>query len=74
MVNEASGLVEERIAAASDIDRALRLGMNHERGPFGQLETDGVAAVYASLWSMTELTGDPRYRPAQLLRRQAARH
>jgi 3-hydroxybutyryl-CoA dehydrogenase len=73
MVNEASGLVEERIAAAPDIDRALRLGMNHPRGPFGQLDADGVAAVYASLWSMTELTGDPRYRPAQLLRRQAAR-
>jgi 3-hydroxybutyryl-CoA dehydrogenase len=73
MVNEASALVEERIAVAADIDRALRLGMNHERGPFGQLEADGVAAVYASLRSMTELTGDPRYRPAQLLRRQAAR-
>jgi 3-hydroxybutyryl-CoA dehydrogenase len=74
MVNEASALVEERIAVAADIDRALRLGMNHERGPFGQLEADGVATVYASLVSMTELTGDPRYRPAQLLRRQAARH
>ncbi len=73
MVNEASALVEERIAVASDIDLALQLGMNHPRGPFGQLEGDGVAAVYASLCSMTELTGDPRYRPAQLLRRQAAR-
>jgi 3-hydroxybutyryl-CoA dehydrogenase len=73
MVNEASALVEERIAVPADIDLALRLGMNHPRGPFGQLEADGVAAVYASLVSMTELTGDPRYRPAQLLRRQAAR-
>ena len=73
MVNEASALVEERIAAAPDIDLALQLGMNHERGPFGQLQADGVAAVYASLASMAELTGDPRYRPAQLLRRQAAR-
>jgi 3-hydroxybutyryl-CoA dehydrogenase len=74
MANEASMLVEERIAVAPDIDRALQLGMNHPRGPFGQLEADGVAAVYASLVSMAELTGDPRYRPAQLLRRQAARH
>jgi len=73
MVNEASALVEERLAVAADIDLALRLGMNHPRGPFGQLEADGVAAVYASLVSMSELTGDPRYRPAQLLRRQAAR-
>jgi 3-hydroxybutyryl-CoA dehydrogenase len=74
MVNEASALVEERTAVAADIDLALQLGMNHPRGPFGQLEADGVAAVCASLFSMTELTGDPRYRPAQLLRRQAARH
>jgi len=73
MANEASALVEERIAIAPDIDLALQLGMNHARGPFGQLEADGVAAVYASLRSMSELTGDPRYRPAQLLRRQAAR-
>jgi 3-hydroxybutyryl-CoA dehydrogenase len=73
MVNEASALVEERVAVPADIDLALRLGMNHPRGPFGQLEADGVAAVYASLVSMSGLTGDPRYRPAQLLRRQAAR-
>jgi 3-hydroxybutyryl-CoA dehydrogenase len=73
MVNEASALVEEHIAVPADIDLAMRLGMNHPRGPLGQLEADGVAAVYASLVSMTELTGDPRYRPAQLLRRQAAR-
>jgi len=73
MVNEASTLVEERIAIAPDIDLALQLGMNHPRGPFGQLDADGVAAVYVSLVSMSELTGDPRYRPAQLLRRQAAR-
>jgi 3-hydroxybutyryl-CoA dehydrogenase len=72
MVNEASTLVEEGIAAAPDIDTALRLGMNHPRGPFDQLELDGVRRVYGSLRSMAELVGDPRYRPSQLLRRQAA--
>jgi 3-hydroxybutyryl-CoA dehydrogenase len=72
MVNEASTLVEEGIAAAPDIDTALQLGMNHPRGPFDQLELDGVRQVYGSLRSMAELVGDPRYRPSQLLRRQAA--
>jgi 3-hydroxybutyryl-CoA dehydrogenase len=72
MINEANTLVEERIATRDDIDVALRLGMNHPRGPFEQLEVDGVETVYESLRSMAELTGDPRYRPAQLLRRQAA--
>jgi 3-hydroxybutyryl-CoA dehydrogenase len=72
MINEASTLVEEGIAAAQDIDTALRLGMNHPRGPFEQLELEGVGRVYGSLRSMAELVGDPRYRPSQLLRRQAA--
>jgi 3-hydroxybutyryl-CoA dehydrogenase len=31
-----------------------------------------VRQVYGSLRSMAELVGDPRYRPSQLLRRQAA--
>jgi 3-hydroxybutyryl-CoA dehydrogenase len=72
MVNEASLLVEEGLAAAGDIDTALRLGMNHPRGPFEQCAVDGVAAVHAGLRSLAELTGDPRYRSTQLLRRQAA--
>ena len=50
---------------------ALTLGMNHPRGPFELLESVGAAEVYTSLRSMAELIGDPRYRPAQLLRRQS---
>jgi len=51
---------------------ALRLAMNHPFGPFEYLARCGAANVYAGLRSMTDLIGDPRYRPAQLLRRQAA--
>lgn len=72
LVNEASTLVEERIADQADVDTALTLGMNHARGPFEQLAADGADVVRDSLRSMAERTGDPRYRPAQLLVRQAA--
>jgi 3-hydroxybutyryl-CoA dehydrogenase len=72
MVNEASTLVEEGTTTPGDVDIALTLGMNHPRGPFEQLDIDSVRTVYASLRSLAELTGDPRYRPSQLLRRQAA--
>ena len=72
MVNEAVTVVEEGTATPGDVDVALVLGMNHPRGPFETLELAGAPAVYTSLRSMVELTGDPRYRPAQLLRRQAA--
>lgn len=72
MINEASALVQEGLAEPSDVDTALRLGMNHPRGPFEQLETDSPAAVCTSLRSMATVSGDPRYRPTALLRRQAA--
>lgn len=72
MVNEATAVVEEGTATREDVDTALKLAMNHPRGPFELQEDAGTAAVLAGLWSLTRTTGDPRYRPAQLLRRQAA--
>jgi 3-hydroxybutyryl-CoA dehydrogenase len=72
MVNEAATLVEEGTAGRDDIDTALRLGMNHPRGPFDQLRLDGAVAVLSSLRSMATASGDPRYRPTQLLCREAA--
>jgi 3-hydroxybutyryl-CoA dehydrogenase len=72
MVNEAAAVVEEGTSTPQDVDTALQLGMNHPRGPFEQLRRVGAVEIYESLRSMAELTGDPRYRPAQLLRRQAA--
>jgi 3-hydroxybutyryl-CoA dehydrogenase len=72
MANEALTLVEEGTAAAADVDLALRLGMNHPVGPLEYLAQAGPADVLTSLRSMLAEFGDPRYRPAQLLVRQAA--
>ncbi|MEU8337357.1 3-hydroxyacyl-CoA dehydrogenase NAD-binding domain-containing protein [Micromonospora tulbaghiae] len=71
LVNEAATVVEEGTATADDVDVALRLAMNHPRGPFETLRSAGAATVYEALRSMADAFGDPRYRPAQLLRRQA---
>ncbi|MGY4911162.1 3-hydroxyacyl-CoA dehydrogenase NAD-binding domain-containing protein [Micromonospora aurantiaca (nom. illeg.)] len=71
LVNEAATVVEEGTATAGDVDVALRLAMNHPRGPFETLRSAGAATVYEALRSMADAFGDPRYRPAQLLRRQA---
>ncbi|MBO4138616.1 NADPH nitroreductase [Micromonospora tulbaghiae] len=71
LVNEAAAVVEEGTATADDVDAALRLAMNHPRGPFETLRSAGAATVYEALRSMADAFGDPRYRPAQLLRRQA---
>ena len=71
LVNEAATVVEEGTATADDVDVALRLAMNHPRGPFETLRAAGAGTVYEALRSMADAFGDPRYRPAQLLRRQA---
>jgi 3-hydroxybutyryl-CoA dehydrogenase len=72
MANEALTLVEEGTATAEDVDLALRLGMNHPSGPLEYLSRTGPAEVLAGLRGMATHFGDPRYRPAQLLVRQAA--
>ncbi|GAB3434790.1 3-hydroxyacyl-CoA dehydrogenase family protein [Actinophytocola sediminis] len=72
MVNEALTLVEEGTAAAADVDLALRLGMNHPVGPLAYLDRTGPDEVLAGLRALLDGFGDPRYRPAQLLVRQAA--
>jgi 3-hydroxybutyryl-CoA dehydrogenase len=72
MANEALTLVEEGTAAATDVDLALRLGMNHPVGPLEYLSEAGPADVLTGLRGMLAEFGDPRYRPAQLLVRQAA--
>jgi hypothetical protein len=46
--------------------------MNHPIGPFEHLAAAGVENVVAGLRSMQARTGDPRYRPTQLLCRRAA--
>jgi 3-hydroxybutyryl-CoA dehydrogenase len=73
LVNEAVGLVEEGIAERAAIDVALRLGMNHPIGPLELLDELGALVVRATLRSLQEGFGDPRYRPALLLARWAAR-
>lgn len=71
IINEAMVLVEEGIATPDDIDIALKLAMNHERGPFEMLADIGSDRVYGGLTSMSAVTGDPRYRASQHLRRMA---
>jgi 3-hydroxybutyryl-CoA dehydrogenase len=70
LANEAFTVVEEGTASRGDVDIALRLAMNHPLGPFELVEQAGTDVVLSGLVSMLEATGDPRYRPAQLLRRQ----
>ena len=71
LVNEASFAAGEGVAAPGDIDAAMRLGLNHPRGPFEWQRELGTANVLATLAALHERTGDERYEPAPRLTGEA---
>jgi 3-hydroxybutyryl-CoA dehydrogenase len=67
LINEACFAVEEGVAGRDDIDTAMRLGLNHPRGPFEWLERIGPDRVLATLNSLAEQHDPARYRASTLL-------
>ncbi len=68
MVNEGAFALQEGLASPADIDQAMRLGMNYGLGPLEYGDRLGLDVVLATLDHLQAETGDPRYRPATLLR------
>jgi 3-hydroxybutyryl-CoA dehydrogenase len=68
LVNEAHFAVGDGMASAADVDTAVRLGLNHPRGPFEWCEAIGARRVVAILDALQIELGEERYRVAPLLR------
>ncbi len=68
MANEAAFALQEGLASAEDIDMAMRLGMNYGLGPLEYADRMGLDVLLATMEYLQAETGDPRYRPALLLR------
>jgi 3-hydroxybutyryl-CoA dehydrogenase len=72
LVNEASFAVEEEVAEPDDVDTAMKLGLNHPRGPFEWREELTAGRVVATLDTLAERSGSERaparYRVAGSLR------
>ena len=64
--NEAFRMLEEGVASAADIDKALKLGLNHPMGPFEMVDLVGLDARLNNLRSLHSELGD-LYRPSPLL-------
>jgi 3-hydroxybutyryl-CoA dehydrogenase len=64
--NEAFRMLEEGVASAPDIDKALKLGLNHPMGPFELVDLVGLDTRLSILRFLSEALGD-RFRPAPLL-------
>ena len=57
LVNEACFAADEGVAAPDDIDAAMRLGLNHPRGPFEWLGELGAERVLATLDALGDELG-----------------
>jgi 3-hydroxybutyryl-CoA dehydrogenase len=64
--NEAFRMLEEGVASARDIDKALKLGLNHPMGPFELVDLVGLDTRLAILEFLYRSLGE-RYRPSNLL-------
>ena len=64
--NEAFYMLQEGIASAPDIDKALKLGLNHPMGPFELVDLVGLDTRLHILEYLHKSLGD-KYRPAPLL-------
>ena len=64
--NEAFYMLQEGIASAADIDKALKLGLNHPMGPFELVDLVGLDTRLSILEYLHKSLGD-KYRPAPLL-------
>jgi 3-hydroxybutyryl-CoA dehydrogenase len=64
--NEAFYMLQEGIASAADIDKALKLGLNHPMGPFEMIDLVGLDTRLHILEYLHRSLGE-KYRPAPLL-------
>ncbi|HET7185152.1 MAG TPA: 3-hydroxyacyl-CoA dehydrogenase NAD-binding domain-containing protein [Terriglobales bacterium] len=64
--NEAFYMLQEGIATAEDIDKAMKLGLNHPMGPFELVDLVGLDTRLHILEYLHKMLGE-KYRPAPLL-------
>ncbi|MGB6979892.1 MAG: 3-hydroxyacyl-CoA dehydrogenase NAD-binding domain-containing protein, partial [Candidatus Acidiferrales bacterium] len=64
--NEAFFMLQEGIAGAEDIDKALKLGLNHRMGPFELVDLVGLDVRLSILEYLHKTLGE-KYRPCPLL-------
>ncbi|MBO9498695.1 MAG: 3-hydroxybutyryl-CoA dehydrogenase [Novosphingobium sp.] len=67
MLNEACFVLGQGTASAADIDKGVRLGLNHPMGPLELADFIGLDTCLEIVKVIFAATGDSKYRPAPLL-------
>ena len=68
MINEAVFVLDEQMASAEDIDKAMKLGTNQPIGPLALADLIGLDVTLDVLSVLYKEFGDSKFRPATLLK------
>lgn len=71
IANIGASIAQNRTASASDIDKAVKLGLGYPHGPLGFGDVLGAGVLHKILNNMQRRYGDPRYRANLWLTRRA---
>jgi 3-hydroxybutyryl-CoA dehydrogenase len=74
LFNEAAYAVMENVASPSDIDTAVKLGVNYPHGLLEWADAFGLERIVAILDALYAEYGDPRYNACPLLRQYVRAH
>lgn len=71
-LNEACFALQEGLGTVEDIDKGIKLGLNHPMGPFELADLIGLDTCLAISEVLQRELGEDKYRPAPLLRQYVA--